>query len=166
LAGVLLEKGLGIVYGGGSAGLMGIVADEMLKGGGEVVGVIPHSLLHLETPHGGVLDLRIVGSMHERKGLMSTLADGFIALPGGTGTLEELLEAFTWTKLGIQAKPCGVLNVGGFYDPLADLLNCLVGHGFLKEEQKSLLVVEEDPRKLVEKLADLEKEWHRRDAGT
>ena len=146
-----------MVYGGGNAGLMGILADEMLKGGGEVTGVIPQGLAHREIAHEGVRDLLVVGSMHERKLLMSELADGFIALPGGTGTLEELLEAFTWTKLGIHAKPCGVLNAGGFYDLLGELLNNLVRHGFLKEEHRRLLVIERDPETLLEKLGQGEK---------
>jgi len=158
LAGVLLRKGLGVVYGGGNVGLMGILADEMLKGGGEIVGVIPQGLAHREIAHEGLTELRVVGSMHERKLLMAEMADGFIALPGGTGTLEELLEALTWTKLGIHAKPVGVLNVGGFYDPLDDLLNSLVRHGFLKEEHQRLLVMERDPATLVENLAGMEED--------
>lgn len=149
---MLLRKGIGVVYGGGSVGLMGIMADEMIKGGGEVIGVIPQGLAYREIAHEGLKDLRVVNTMHERKVLMAELADGFIALPGGIGTLEELLEALTWTKLGIHAKPCGVLNVGGFYDLLADLLDSIVRYGFLKEEHKRLLVIEQDPETLVEKV--------------
>jgi len=135
---------------------MGIMADEMIKGGGEVIGVIPQGLAYREIAHEGLTDRRVVGSMHERKLLMAELADGFIALPGGTGTLEELLEVFTWTKLGIHAKPCGVLNVGGFYDLLGELLDSFVRYGFLKEEHKELLVIEQDPEKLLDAMAKSE----------
>lgn len=152
LATVLLRKGIGVVYGGGGEGMMGVVADVMIQGGGEVIGVIPQSQAYRETAHAGVRDMRVVGSMHERKLLMANLADGFIALPGGTGTLEEIMEAFTWTKLGIHKKPCGLLNVAGFYDLLDDLLNSFVANGFLKEEHRKLLVIERDPEILLDTL--------------
>jgi len=152
LAKELIKKDIGVVYGGTSIGLMGIIADEMIKGGAEVIGVIPQMLVDREISHRGLKDLRVVNSMHERKALMAELADAFIALPGGIGTLEELLEVLTWTKLGIHKKPCGILNINGFYDLLNDLLQNLVSYGFLKEEHKKLLVFEEDPKKLIEGL--------------
>lgn len=138
-----------MVYGGGNAGLMGVLADEMLAGGGDITGVIPQGLLYTEKAHAGLRDLRVVGSMHERKKLMADLADGFIALPGGTGTLEELLEVFTWTKTGIHHKPCGVLNVGGFYDLLGNMLDNFVHYGFLKQKHKEILVIEKDAATLL-----------------
>src|SRR6201992_1403319 len=119
----LAERGIGLVYGGSARGLMGAAADAAMAAGGEAIGVIPEALLGLETYHRGLTELHIVGSMHERKAKMADLSRAFIALPGGIGTLEELLEVTTWSKLGIHAKPCGVLNVSGYYDPLGAMLH-------------------------------------------
>src|ERR671931_564342 len=117
----LARRGIGLVYGGGRVGLMGVVADAVLKEGGEVIGVIPEALTTREVAHQGLDDLRVVGSMHERKALMAELANAFIALPGGYGTLEEFCEVLTWAQLGLHRKPCGILNVEGFYDSLLSL---------------------------------------------
>lgn len=157
LVNVLLNKRIGVVYGGASVGLMGVIADEMIKGGGEVIGVIPKKLLEKkgELSHKGLKDLYLVDSMHERNALMAELADAFIALPGGIGTLEEILEALTWTILGIHAKPCGVLNVNGFYNLLNDLLDNCVEYDFLSKDNRKLLIIDKDPNKLIEKLIDL-----------
>src|SRR6185503_14872599 len=119
---VLAERGIGLVYGGGRVGLMGILADAALAAGGEVIGVIPQALLDREIGHRGLTQLRVVDSMHSRKALMGDLADGFIALPGGIGTLEELFEVWTWAQLGLHRKPCGLLDANGFYAPLVDFL--------------------------------------------
>lgn len=147
----LVERRLGLVYGGGGIGLMGIVADTVLSGGGEVTGVIPEPLMKREIGHLEVSDLRIVGSMHERKQTMADLSDGFVALPGGLGTLEELLEALTWAQLGIHFKPCGVVNVGGYFDPLLDLLDRGVDEGFIRREYRRLLVAADDPISLLDR---------------
>jgi uncharacterized protein (TIGR00730 family) len=119
----MAERGITLVYGGGNVGLMGTVADSVLAAGGKAIGVIPQALVDKEVAHTGLSDLRVVGSMHERKSLMADLADGFIALPGGLGTLEEFCEVATWTQLGLHKKACGLLNIGGFYDGLLSFLN-------------------------------------------
>jgi uncharacterized protein (TIGR00730 family) len=133
---------------------MGIMADAVLEGGGHVIGVIPDALVAREVAHLGLPDLRIVQSMHERKALMASLADAFIALPGGFGTLEELFEALTWTQLGLQAKRCGLLNVDGFYDPLLSLLDQAVIAGFLKPANRRLLGAATDPDSLLDALSE------------
>ena len=132
LARLLASRGIGVVYGGGKVGLMGILADTALAAGGEVIGVIPQDLMDREIGHAGLTELHVVGSMHERKALMAELSDGFVALPGGAGTLEELIEVYTWSQLGLHAKPMGVLNVAGYYDGLAALLDHAVQEGFLR----------------------------------
>ena len=129
-----MRRGIGLVYGGGSVGLMGVIADTVLARGGEVIGVIPRFLHRREIMHEGVTDLRVVESMHERKALMADLSDGFVALPGGIGTLEETFEAMTWTQLGIHAKPVGLLDVGGFWGPMQELLARAVADGFLRPD--------------------------------
>ncbi len=149
LARVLAERGIGIVYGGGRVGLMGALADAALAAGGEVVGVMPRALIDREIGHRGLTDLRIVGSMHERKALMAELADGFVALPGGIGTLEELFEAWTWAQLGLHAKPCAVLDADGFYDPLVAFLDHLVETGFVRPAHRSMLVAVRSPDALL-----------------
>jgi hypothetical protein len=137
---VLAGRGIGLVYGGGNVGLMGAVADAVLAAGGQVTGVIPRALEAREVAHTGLDDLRVVGSMHERKALMADLADAFVALPGGVGTLEELVEVMTWTQLGVHAKPCGLLDAEGFYDHLLAFLDHAVQERFLRAEHRALLV--------------------------
>jgi uncharacterized protein (TIGR00730 family) len=145
--------GLGLVYGGASVGLMGVLADAALDAGLEVTGVIPQALVDREIAHPGLSDLRVVGSMHERKALMAELSDAFVALPGGAGTLEELFEVYTWSQLGLHAKPCALLNVRGYYDGLAGFLDHAVGEGFLKPELREMLLVGEEPAALLAELA-------------
>jgi len=152
LADAMLARKIDLVYGGGCVGLMGILADAVLRGGGHVIGVIPDALVAREVAHLGLPDLRVVRSMHERKAVMASLADAFIALPGGFGTLEELFEALTWTQLGLHAKRCGLLNVGGFYDPLLALLDQAVASGFLKPANRDLLDTATEPGVLLDAL--------------
>jgi uncharacterized protein (TIGR00730 family) len=149
LARHLVKLGMGIVYGGGNVGLMGVVADAELAGGGEVIGVIPQSLFAKEVGHAGVTDLRIVGSMHERKALMADLADGFIAMPGGWGTFDEFCEILTWAQLGLHRKPCGILNVEGYYDALLAMFDHAVAEGFLKPAYRPMVITSTDPEELV-----------------
>jgi uncharacterized protein (TIGR00730 family) len=141
----LAEAGITLVYGGGHVGLMGVVANAALAAGGEAIGVIPKSLVEREIAHNGLTDLHVVGSMHERKAMMSDLSEGFIALPGGTGTMEEFFEVLTWAQLGEHAKPCGLLNVAGYYDPLLALFDHMVYKGFLSETNRSIVLVDTDP---------------------
>lgn len=147
---LLVERGLGLVYGGSHLGLMGAVADTVLARGGAVTGVIPQMLVDKEVAHRGLPDLRVAGSMHERKALMAELADAFIALPGGYGTLEEFFEVVTWSQLGVHRKPCGLLNVDGYYDPLLRLLDRAVDEGFLKPLNRELVIAEKDPERLLQ----------------
>lgn len=148
----LAEAGVGIVYGGGHVGLMGSVADGALATGGEVIGVIPRSLVEAELAHRGLTRLEVVDSLHDRKARMAALADGFVALPGGAGTLDEWFEAWTWGQLGLHAKPLALLDVGGFWRPLAAMLDHLVTTGFLAAHHRDSLVVEDDARRLLERL--------------
>ncbi len=150
---LLAERGVRLVYGGGKVGLMGVLADAALAGGGEVMGVIPEHLMAKELGHAGVSELRIVASMHERKALMAELSDAFVALPGGIGTLEELLEIVTWAQLGLHAKPCGLLDVCGYYRPLLEMLATAAAEGFLHPEHQELLVTATEPADLLDKLA-------------
>jgi len=145
----LAERGIGLVYGGGRVGLMGALADAALAAGGAVIGVIPQALLDREIGHRGLTDLRVVGSMHERKALMAELGDGFVALPGGVGTLEELFEVWTWGQLGLHAKPCGVLDRDGFYAPLLAFLDHLVQSGFVRPAYRAMLVSAHTPEALL-----------------
>ena len=145
LAQLLAGRGIGIVYGGASVGLMGLLADTALEAGGEVAGVIPEALERKEIAHGGLTELHVVGSIHERKALMAELSDGFIALPGGSGTLEELFEVFTWSQLGLHRKACALLNVAGYYDGLAAFLDHAVGERFLRPEHRAMLLCEDTP---------------------
>ena len=149
----LAERGARLVYGGGRVGLMGVVADAALAAGGEVVGVIPQHLMDREVGHLGVTDLRVTSSMHERKALMAELADGFVALPGGFGTLEELAETLTWSQLGLQAKPFGLLDVEGFYEPLLSFLDHTVAERFVAPEHRALVLAGRDPADLLDRLA-------------
>ncbi|MCX7622671.1 MAG: TIGR00730 family Rossman fold protein [Thermomicrobium sp.] len=152
LARLLAERGLGIVYGGGSIGLMGVVADAALEAGGEVIGVIPEVLMAREFAHPNLTRLHIVRTMHERKALMSDLADGFVALPGGFGTLDEFFEIVTWAQLGIHAKPVVLLNSGDYYRHLLASLRHAVDEGFIAPEHASLLVVTDEPEEAIEAL--------------
>jgi uncharacterized protein (TIGR00730 family) len=146
----LAGRGIGLVYGGASVGLMGVLADAALDAGGDVVGVIPQALVDREIAHPRVSDLRVVGSMHERKALMADLADGFVALPGGMGTLEELFEVYTWTQLGLYAKPLGLLDVRGYYALLAAFLDHAVAERFVTAEHREMLVVEQRADAMIE----------------
>ena len=153
LAQALVRRGLGLVYGGARVGLMGVLADTMLQHRGDVIGVIPQALLDREIAHAGLADLRVVGSMHERKALMVELADGFIALPGGYGTLEEFSEVVTWAQLGLHRKPCGLLDVDGYFDPLLALFDGAEAAGFLRPENRALVLEANDPETLLDLLA-------------
>jgi uncharacterized protein (TIGR00730 family) len=146
----LAARGIGMVYGGASVGLMGAVADAMLDAGGDAVGVIPQALVDREIAHPGLSDLRIVGSMHERKALMAELADGFVALPGGMGTLDELFEVYTWTQLGLHSKPLGLLDVRSYFAKLVAFLDHAVEERFVAVEHREMLVVEERADALLE----------------
>jgi uncharacterized protein (TIGR00730 family) len=152
LARLLAAEGIGVVYGGGGVGLMGALADAVIAEGGELTGVIPRSLVDREIAHRDVMDMRVVGSMHERKALMADLADAFIALPGGIGTLEELFEVYTWAQLGLHQKPCALLNVEGYYDGIEDFLSHAVAERFLREQTRALLLVDSNPATLLERL--------------
>jgi len=150
----LAARGLGLVYGGGRVGIMGAVADAVLAAGGDVVGVIPRVLAEREIAHTGVTDLRVVETMHERKALMESLADGVIALPGGFGTLEELFEIVTWAQLGIHAKPIGLLNVAGYWDQLLTFIDHVVDERFVRPEHREALLVADSPAELIARMED------------
>ena len=150
---LLAKRRIELVYGGGNVGLMGVLADAVLQANGRVIGVIPESLMAKEVGHLGLTELRIVKSMHERKALMADLSDGFIAMPGGFGTFEEFCEVVTWSQLAIHAKPCGLLNVEGYYDPLLALFDHAVHEGFLRAENRRLVLEDRDSEQLLEKMA-------------
>ncbi|MEX1265793.1 MAG: TIGR00730 family Rossman fold protein [Woeseia sp.] len=156
LAGELLAHDLTLVYGGASKGLMGILADAVLDGGGRVIGVIPAALERKEVAHTGLTELHVVQSMHERKALMAELSDGFVALPGGFGTLEEIIETLTWAQLGLHRKPCGLLNVRGYYDTLIQFLVHAEAEAFLRKQHRSMLLVDTDPARLLSRFANYE----------
>lgn len=149
----LAERHCTVVYGGSRAGLMGVVADSALAAGGRVVGVIPDALVSREVAHEGLSELHVVRTMHERKALMNDLAEGFVTLPGGIGTLDEIIEMFTWTQLGIHRKPCAFLNIQGYYDDLLAFLRHAVSHGFLQQRQYDQLIVATAVDELLERLA-------------
>nr|WP_268748916.1 TIGR00730 family Rossman fold protein [Aliterella atlantica] len=151
---VLAQQGIELVYGGGNVGLMGEIADAVLAAGGKVTGVMPKSLVAKEIAHTGLTKLHIVKSMHERKALMSDLSDAFVALPGGYGTLDEFCEMLTWTQLGLQQKPCGLLNVDGYYDNLIAMFDRAVSEQFLRQENRQLVLEERDPVRLLDLLAN------------
>ena len=153
LARELVTRGYGVVYGGGKVGMMGVLADATLAAGGKVIGVIPKALLEKEVAHGGLTELRVVASMHERKALMAELSEGFIALPGGLGTLEEFFEVLTWAQLGLHQKPCGLLNVSGYYDRLLEFLDLTVEERFVKSQHRALVITSTSPTDLLEQLA-------------
>ena len=150
----LVEANITLVYGGASVGLMGAVADSTLGAGGEVVGVIPEGLVHKEISHRGLTELHVVDSMHERKALMAELSDGFIALPGGTGTMEEFFEVFTWAQLGEHTKPCGLLDIAGYFDPLVAFLDHMVDRGFLREHHRNMILHDTEPASLLDRFAN------------
>ncbi|HET8537876.1 MAG TPA: TIGR00730 family Rossman fold protein [Solirubrobacteraceae bacterium] len=156
LARLLAERGIGIVYGGASVGLMGLLADTALAAGGEVIGVIPAALQRKEIGHTGLTHLEVVSSMHERKALMAELSNGFIALPGGSGTLEELFEVFTWSQLGLHRKACALLNVAGYYAGLETFLDHAVNERFLRPEHRAMLLCEDTPEAVLDALERFE----------
>jgi hypothetical protein len=145
----LAAEGVELVFGGGGIGLMGKLADAVLAGGGAVIGVIPRALVDREVAHGGLTELRVVASMHERKALMADLADGFVALPGGLGTIEEFCEVLTWAQLGIHSKPCALLNVDAYFDPLLAFLDHVVDERFLTPESRALVLVAQEPEAIL-----------------
>jgi hypothetical protein len=149
-----VQRNYGLIYGGGNVGLMGLLADAVLREGGEVVGVIPENLMAREVGHKGLTKLHVVGWMHERKALMADLSDAFIALPGGFGTIEEFCEILTWSQLGLHVKPCGILNVQGYYSPLLAVFDHAVQERFLKPENRVLVLARESPAELLEALDD------------
>lgn len=149
---VLTERGITIVYGGGRVGLMGAIADAALAANGRVIGVIPQMLMDREVAHGGLSELHVVRTMAERKDKMGELSDAFLTLPGGTGTMDELFEAWTWTQLGLQKKPSAILNFRGYYDPLIAFLDRAVEQGFLNAASRAELWVEEDPERVIQRL--------------
>ncbi|HSR70082.1 MAG TPA: TIGR00730 family Rossman fold protein [Acidobacteriota bacterium] len=158
----MLRREVGLVYGGGSIGLMGVVADAVLEGGGEVIGVIPSSMARKEVAHSGLGKLHVVEGMHPRKAKMAELSHGFIALPGGFGTYEELFEVITWSQLRFHRKPVGVLNACGYFDPLLKMIDHGIEEGFIRPENRGIIAVKRDPEEIVDevlKLASPEKSW-------
>lgn len=164
---LIASRGIGLVYGGGNVGLMGVVAEAALDAGGEVIGVIPGALADREIAHQGLTTLHVVDSMHTRKAMMADLSDAFIAMPGGVGTFEEFFEAVTWTQLGLHRKPCGLLNVDGFYTPLALFIDQAVSEGFIRPVHRAAIVVDGDPARLLDTLSTIDlpdvPKWIRRD---
>lgn len=160
LAQEMVKDNIALVYGGGKVGLMGIVADEVMRLGGQATGIIPKALLDWEVGHHGLTQLHVVKDMHERKAMMAELSDGFIALPGGIGTLEELFETLTWAQLGFHDKPIGLLNVAGFYDGLLRFLGQVVGQGFLKQAQAGLLMHETEAGRLLARFREFRTGQH------
>jgi uncharacterized protein (TIGR00730 family) len=150
----IAARGLGLVYGGAGIGVMGAVADAVLSRGGEAIGVIPHNLATKEVAHAGLSELLVVASMHERKARMEELSDGFIALPGGWGTFEEIFEMLTWAQLGMHQKPCGLLNVAGYYDHLFTFLEHAVAENFVRSEHQPMIIMEQDPVSLLDRFRD------------
>lgn len=164
---LLARRGIGLVYGGGNVGLMGVLADAVLDHGGEVIGVIPQALADREIAHPRLTELHVVDSMHTRKAMMADRSDAFVAMPGGVGTFEEFFEAVTWTQLGLHRKPCGLLNVNAFYSPLAAFIDLAVTEGFIKPIHRAAIVVDDDPARLLDTLATIKlpdvPKWIRRD---
>lgn len=164
---LIASRGIGLVYGGGAVGLMGVVANAAMAAGGEVIGVIPRALADREIEHTGLTELRVVDSMHTRKAMMADLSDAFVAMPGGVGTFEEFFEAITWTQLGLHRKACGLLNVAGFYTPLATFIDQAVSEGFIRPVHRAAIVVDDDPVRLLDTLATIDlpdvPKWIKRD---
>lgn len=146
----LASRGIALVYGGASVGIMGVIADTVLAEGGQVIGVIPEVLMDREIAHPDLTELIVVSSMHERKAKMTELADGFISMPGGAGTLEEFFEIYTWAQIGIHQKPNGLLNINGFYEPLVSMFDHMVKEQFVEEKHRSMVLVEADPKVLLD----------------
>jgi uncharacterized protein (TIGR00730 family) len=149
---LMASRGIGLVYGGGHVGLMGVVADAVLQGGGEAHGVITAALEAREIAHRGLTSLEVVDTMHQRKAAMADRSDGFVMLPGGFGTLDEFFEAVTWTQLGVHTKPCGILDVNGFFDPLLAHLGRAASDGFLRPEHRDIVIAESDPAALLDQM--------------
>jgi len=149
---LLAKRGIGLVYGGGNVGLMGELADAVLDAGGRAIGVIPQQLVDREIAHGGLTELHVVENLHQRKALMAELADAFLTLPGGVGTMEELFEVWSWGRLGLHSKPCGLLNVDGYFDSLRTLTDQMVTEGFLEPVYRELLLIEEQPSVLLDRV--------------
>jgi len=156
LGSLLVTRGMGLVYGGSRMGLMGRLAQTVLDAGGEVVGVIPRALMNREVAHSGITKLIVTESMHERKAEMAGRSDGFIAAPGGLGTLEEFFEVLTWSQLGLHQKPCGLLDIDGFYKPLIRMLDHAVKEGFIQEAHRRMVLVDSDPGRLLDRMQDYE----------
>jgi uncharacterized protein (TIGR00730 family) len=150
---LLAERGIELVFGGGKVGLMGRIADACLKQGGRAIGVMPKILVEKEIAHSGLTKLHVVASMHERKAMMADLADAFVALPGGYGTWEEFCEVLTWSQLGLQRKACALLNVGGYYDPLLAMADRALEKGFLRRDNRELMLEDTDPARLLDRLS-------------
>ncbi|QGH32889.1 TIGR00730 family Rossman fold protein [Gracilibacillus salitolerans] len=153
---LLVRNGIDLVYGGSNVGCMGAVADGVLENGGNVIGVLPEKLKNVEIAHERLTELHVVQTMHERKAMMADYADGFIALPGGTGTLEEWFEVFTWAQIGYHKKPCALLNINNYYDPIMTLFDHMIEQGFVKPEYKELILIENDAKKLIDRLLKYE----------
>ena len=153
---LLADRGIGLVYGGASVGTMGVVADAALAAGGEVIGVIPQALSSVEIAHAGLTELHVVADMHERKAKMAALSDGFLALPGGAGTLEELFEVWTWAQLGLHGKPIGLVDVDAYHAKLVSFADHMVGEGFLSAGYRDLLLIDSDPAELLDAFASYE----------
>jgi uncharacterized protein (TIGR00730 family) len=152
----LAKRGITLVYGGSKNGLMGAVADSVLENGGQAIGVIPRFLEEKEISHNGLTELHTVETMHERKSLMAKLADGFVALPGGTGTLEEFFEVLTWAQIGLHQKPCGLLNINDYYSPLQSLFEHMVDQQFIQEKYRSMAILESEPGVLLDRFSQYE----------
>jgi len=150
----MARRGIGLVYGGGKVGLMGVLADGVLEGGADVIGVIPEHLIVKEVEHHGLSELRVVGTMHERKALMADLAEGFVALPGGFGTYDEFCEIITWAQLGLHKKPCAMLNIAGFYDSMLEMFDHATAEGFIRPDHRNMLIVDTEPERLLDHLEE------------
>lgn len=150
---LLAQRGIGLVYGGGTVGLMGAIADAATAAGGEVIGIIPQALRAREHDHQGISELHVVETMHERKALMAKMADGFVCLPGGIGTFEELFEVWTWAQLGYHDKPCGLLDVAGFYSRMSGFIDHVVEEGFLQPRHRAMLMIEHEPEIMLDRMA-------------
>jgi uncharacterized protein (TIGR00730 family) len=152
LGALLAKRGIGLVYGGGNVGLMGVIADTVMAAGGTVIGVMPRNLIAREIGHAGITELRVVDTMHQRKALMADLSSAFIALPGGYGTFDEFFEVVTWTQLGLHRKGCGLLNIDGYYDPFVAMLDRAVAEGFIKPENRALVLDDVSPDRLLDRV--------------